>query len=474
MMAFFLAAAVVFHQALLGDWEVLSPHAALVLAAFWTLLRPGSPIRFFVLLTAIAIAWAVDMPAVVNHWMLLGVGIVAAFIALGWSAIRGERDLLDPGALFLRLAPYLRVLIVGLYFFAALAKVNDSFLEPALSCGAAMYEDLVGRFGLPAGPDWPRQAAIYGTIGIEAALPLMLALRRTRLLGVAAGVGFHTILALSGHTAFSSFAILFYALFLPDDMPGRVRTFLAENPRLAAVVRRVVATARAPIVFPLVSALFLVVAAVITYWPDVPSTRFRLEGLMELGAELVFYAYTAVLATTAAVVLLRSGRPFRYRPGFLRLAHPVWWLGPALIFVNAVSPYIGLKTQNSFTMYSNLQTENGRWNHALLPPELRVFSLQDDRVRIIDSDDPWLSAYAGSDSELVWFKFREYTADRPELRVTYERGGERRVVERAGDDPQLGRPQNGVLAKILFFRDVPPSDQNACRSRREYTPEQGS
>ena len=67
------------------------------------------------------------------------------------------------------------------------------------------------------------------------------------------------------------------------------------------------------------------VAAVITYWPDVPSTRFRLEGLMELGAELIFYAYTAVLATTAAVILLRSGRPFRYRPGFLRLAHPVWW-----------------------------------------------------------------------------------------------------------------------------------------------------
>ena len=74
----------------------------------------------------------------------------------------------------------------------------------------------------------------------------------------------------------------------------------------------------------------------------------------------------------------------------------------------------------------------------------------------------------------MWFSFREYAADRPDLRVTYERGGERRVVERAGDDPELGRPQNWVLAKILFFRDVPPSDENACRSRREYTPEQGA
>jgi hypothetical protein len=337
-----------------------------------------------------------------------------------------------------------------------------------------MYEDLVARLGLPGHADWQRSAAIYGTIGIEAGLPVLLALRNTRLLGIAAGVGFHTILALSGHTAFSSFAIAFYVLFLPDDMPARARRFLSENQRSGALVRRVAATARAPIIFPLVSALFLAAAAVITYWPDVPSTRFRLEGLMELGAELVFYAYTAVLATSAAVILLRYGRPIRYRPGFLRLAHPVWWLGPALVVLNAASPYVGLKTQNSFTMYSNLQTENGRWNHALLPAEMRVFSLQEDLVRIIDTDDPWLGRYAGTDTALVWFKFRDYASRNLELRVTYERRGDHHVVDRARDDPELGRPQSPLLAKVLFFRDVPPPDENACRSRREYTPEQGS
>ena len=257
-------------------------------------------------------------------------------------------------------------------------------------------------------------------------------------------------------------------------MPERVRTFLAEHPRLAAVVRRVVATARAPIVFPLVSALFLVVAAVITNWPDVPSTRFRLEGLMELGAELVFYAYTAVLATTAAVVLLRSGRPFRYRPGFLRLAHPVWWLGPALIFVNAVSPYIGLKTQNSFTMYSNLQTENGRWNHALLLPELRG---SPSRTTACGSSTATIRGSRRTRAATPSSSGSSSVSTRPTGRsfASPTSGAAKDAWSNAqATTPSSDTLRTVLLAKILFFRDVPPSDQNACRSRREYTPEQGS
>ena len=45
---------------------------------------------------------------------------------------------------------------------------------------------------------------------------------------------------------------------------------------------------------------------------------------------------------------------------------------PALVFLNALTPYVGLKTQNSWTMYSNLQTEPGRWNHSLIPEVVRL------------------------------------------------------------------------------------------------------
>ena len=81
--------------------------------------------------------------------------------------------------------------------------------------------------------------------------------------------------------------------------------------------------------------------------------------------------------------------------------------------------------------------------------------------------------FAGTDTELVWFTFRDYVADRTGLHVTYERDGVRHVLAGA-DDPELGGPPNVLLSKLLIFRDVPPSNENSCRSRRESTIEQGS
>lgn len=470
MLAFLLAAAVLFHQALLGDWEVLSPHALVTLAALWTLFRPHSVRRFFLLLTAVVGAWAVDMPAVSNHWMLMGLAIVGAFIALGWGAIRSERDLFEPGALFVRLAPYLRILVLLVYAFAALAKVNHSFLDPALSCGVAMYRELLDRIGLPHYAEWQQPFAIYGTIGIEAALPLLLAVRRTRLLGVACGVAFHTVLAVAGHVPFSGFAMAFYALFLPDDMPARARGMLAEHPRAVAALGRFASLARARLAFPLAALAFLLLASLITYVP-----WDGLELAIERAVQITFLVY-ALLLSGLASFLLRLGGSFTYRPGFLRLAHPVWFIGPALVVLNGVSPYMGLKTQSTFTMYSNLQTEVGRWNHLVVPEEMQLFTFQDDLVRVVDANrDSGLGRYAGTDTELVLFAMRTYADARPDTRLVYATDGHVRTAARVGDDPLVGQSPNPLLRKLLFFRDVPPPALNQCRvERRAYNPEQGS
>lgn len=233
------------------------------------------------------------------------------------------------------------------------------------------------------------------------------------------------MLAEAGHAPFSGFAMTFYALFLPDDVPARARRLLAEHPRLTAGLERGTDLARAAFAFPLVAAAFLLLAAAITYGP-----WEILEGKTERAVEFVFFAYAVLLAALAAVVLRRGG-PFPYRPGFLRLAHPVWLIGPALVVLNGVSPYLGLKTQSTFTMYSNLQTEAGRWNHRLVPEDVRLFSFQDKLVRVVGAEDPVLSRYAGTDTELVLFRIRRYVDERPDLQLVYETDGRVRRVERA-------------------------------------------
>jgi hypothetical protein len=416
----------------------------------------------------VVIAWAVDMPAVVNHWMLMGLAIVGAFVAFAWEAARGHSGLFEPGALFTRLAPYFRIIVLLVYVFAAFAKLNDSFLDPGLSCGVAMYQQLLERLRLPLYADWQPPFAIYGTIAIEAALPALLTVQRTRMLGVLLGVGFHIMLGFAGHVPFSGFALAFYSLFLPDDMPARVDRLFAARKRLAAFVGRAADLATASWAFPVSAAAFLLLAAAITYGP-----WSAVETNAERVVQLVFFAFAAALVGIVGVLLWRRG--WTYRPGFFRLAHPIWILGPALIVLNGVSPYLGLKTQSTFTMYSNLQTEGDRWNHRILPEEIQVFSLQDDLLRVIDTDDPVLTDYEGSRTELVLFRVQARANERPDSRLVYESDGRTWTVERIADDPTLGEPQNFVLRKVLFFRDVPPPEENVCRTLRDTRgPEQGS
>jgi hypothetical protein len=180
----------------------------------------------------------------------------------------------------------------------------------------------------------------------------------------------------------------------------------------------------------------------------------------------VFALYYMALGAVFVLCLLH-GRPFRYRPGLLRPASLVWLIGPILVVANAMSPYLGLKTQTTFTMYSNLQTEAGHWNHLVFPESMRIFGYQDETVEIVESDDRQLASAAENGRPWLLYALRQRTADHPDMSVTYVRDGERVVASRAGDDPVLSDSPNPILGKVFLFRDVPPADENSCRQARD-------
>ncbi|MDQ3935145.1 MAG: HTTM domain-containing protein [Actinomycetota bacterium] len=462
--AFLFAAAVLFHQNRLSDWEVLSVHALLSLVALAVLLRPSSLPRFAALLVALFVDWAVHMPVVVNHiWAVavFGAGVlVAAAIALA----RGRRWPLDGGELYERFAPVLRNCVVLVYLFAAVAKMNEGFLDSDVSCAVAMTDDLLDWLPFDATAGWQHSPAIWGTIAIELAIPALLFFRRTRLLGIAAGVPFHIVLALSGHVPFSGFAMAFYSLFLPPDFPERLVRLRERFPPLGRAAARIAGLARSPLAFPALALGWLVCALLVV---DNARTEF------DRGTTIAFVLYAAVLAGVAVLALL-DGRPVVPRERAFRLPHPAWAVVPLLFAANAVSPYLGLKTQVSFTMYSNLQTEGDLWNHEVVPESVRVFGLQDDLVTIVSSSDERLTEASDSGTRFVWQDFRRRMLKNPDTRVTYERGGRRYAVLRAGDDPRLSEEESLAERKLLQFRDVPPPERNDCRSRRSAGADQGS
>jgi hypothetical protein len=465
--SFLLAAAIVWHQLRLSDWEILSLHSVVTLSALWTLLRPTSLPRFLFMLGAQLVATLEDLPLVVNHWLLLAMTGVALFGIVGMAAARRAPWVRDAGAVYRRVAPALRIQVLLVYLLAMLAKINEGFLDPDLSCAVAMSDDLLGWAPIELRADWQHGPAIIGTILIEAAIPLLLFFRRTRLLGLAVGVPFHLVLALAGHVPFSGFAMAFYSLFLPSDMPRRFERARRDIPLLRDWRQRARRIERSPWTFPILAGAWLLIAIATAIDEDQARTW------VDRATTVAFVPYVLVLVALA-LVCLRSGG-YLWRPHAFRVVHPAWLIAPALVVANAVMPYIGLKTQDTFTMYSNLQTEADQWNHEVVPESVQVFDAQDHPVRILWSTDDKLSDAARDGTRFVWAAFRRYLHDHQDMGVAFEHRDERIALFRAGNDSRFATDGESLVEeKLALYRDIPTPERNTCRSRRSAGPDEGS
>jgi hypothetical protein len=129
---------------------------------------------------------------------------------------------------------------------------------------------------------------------------------------------------------------------------------------------------------------------------------------------------------------------------------------------------LGLKTETSFSMFSNLQTEGKLSNHLIIGRNLGLTNFQDDLVKILHSSDPELHKLAARGYLLPYFEMRSYISRKAKLgaddiELSYVRGGVRRSVEKAGSDPALSRPYSLFLRKFFRFRPVRPEGMNTCQ-----------
>jgi len=420
-----LAIALLLHQLWWGGFEVSSLHFVVVVAALWALARPGSVGRFAAMLGAEVVVVAREMPAVHSHTLMLAVCAASVLVVVALGVV-GERRLPDPGALMERISPFLRVSVLVLYAAAGIAKLNTGFLDPVTSCAASMVPQIAWWDpDLLAGADWLVRPAILGTLAVELSLPVLLAVPRLRVAGLVLGGGFHAVLALAGNVPFTALMLAFYVVFLP-----------------AGVAPRGLARWRAPWwALPAMAGGWIAAAGLLDGRPELG------RALIEPGTRVVALA----LVAGGAVLLLRA-RPLRGgETGWgLRLGHPVLAVGVALLVLNALSPYAGFKTESSFAMFSNLQTEPGRWNHVLIPERLRVLGFQEELVAVAATNDPALRRRTRGGRRLVRYELERYLRLRPAARAVY-----------AGEPAEVSSA-TPLLDKVAKFRDVRPVGRPGC------------
>lgn len=425
-----------------------SLHALVILAAAWVLLRPTAVDRVLTMLGLAVIAVVRDAPGEGSHTLLLAVCGAAILADAAWRLAR-DRRLPAPGELFLRAAPFLRGAVVVLYLAAGIAKLNTGYFDATTSCGAALAPRIAWFDpGLLAGAGWLRIAAMYGSVAVELSLPVLLLVRRTRPAGIVLGVGFHTVLAFAGNVPFTGVMFALYVAFLPAGAMSRAVAALERRGLpLRPVPVRVQAAALAALTLVWLAGAWVTEADPAGVRAAIGNgTRLSVLVLVAAGVFVAVAAHAGARPTRTAAVRRRLGA--------------VYLVALALLAANALSPYVGLKTESSFAMFSNLQTEGRDWNHLLLPERMRVFGAQEQLVTVTAASDPALVRRTRGGTRMVRFELGRYLRPHPGswATSTSRPGGAPRTVSSV----EAGFTGAALVDRVAKFRDVRAADRRGC------------
>jgi hypothetical protein len=387
-----------------------------------------------------------------NHGLfiaLMNVAILASASRVYW---RARRHGVAPGRdeIFDHFAPVLRLGLVLLYAFACFHKLNRDYLDPQVSCAGQVLTWLDTRYGfLPTGP-WLTTAGIWSSLFAEGAVAMSLCFRRTVGFGLVIGFGLHLFLSQFG--GLYGFAAAMYAvfyLFLPATFTDELAA------RREDILRRLHLDQVQTWLSPVLAMAILTTGLLL----NVVHGRSALGvGLRWWNAWVIvvvgcfFRQFVHALRTTPQPTLVPPWRPL--------------WAVPLLVVFIGVSPYLGLKTETTWSMYSNLRTEAPS-NHLLVPGSLKVAGYQDDLVEIVETSLPELTRYRDDNLAMTFFEFRRLSSRTTgDFRVVYERNGSVHVVESANgvsSDPLVTRPHRWLTERLLVFRPVEVTGPTRCR-----------
>ena len=284
-------------------------------------------------------------------------------------------------------APYIRAQFGWLYLFAAFSKLNRDFLDPRRSSNTFFFVAILGGFGVPAetlsDDGWLRllRVGLLGLETVEWAIPLLLMSQCVRL-GLALDWGFHLALGLVAFD-FSSAAMATLPLWLPAESLVAHLSFCTFAPAaragwavaLVALGRWLPPGGFGEASFTPVHLLWLVWSCLLASGllsGCLAATDVELPGWSAFGEAMTPVEETALLPP--AVALLCGSML-------------------SLFVLGGLSPYLGLKTHSTYSMFSNLRVEGGKTNHLLYRPWMAPLPFLADLVTIRATDLPSVRKY---------------------------------------------------------------------------------
>ncbi len=408
--------------------------------AFTFLIFPRSYPLFLVVALGHLVQTLTHLPTGSNHNLLslfVTIGIAAAYIQV---AISERRLLVSPTKHFEVFVPLGRWVLLIMYFYGTLHKINTDFLNPASSCSVAFWH----RYGFPDfidGSPFVHSLTMYGTLVLEASIIAMLLSRRFRWWGVLLGICFHGFLAYQPDgwfRAFSTISIVLHSLFLPADSLTRF-----ANGKFGR--------------------------AMLDFFA--PLGRRILYGIIALMAWSAAWLYlprpiewTVIMAIIVLFVFAYCREPSKQ-------AAPIgpWLRSPSVVinvlavafFINGMSPYVGFKTGQTLAMFSNLVTEGERSNHLFMP-KVPLFDYQSRIATISETDHPILAHWKDSGFQLVEFQLLDYIERSPDSTVIYEVDGQQFMHSPEQPLAVLADLSPRWFRNFMVFTPITPTSPHPC------------
>jgi hypothetical protein len=375
-----------------------------------------------------------------NHLFIIGIVNVALLLISVLKKIKGKLS----EDWFSDVAPFLRLLFIVIYGSAAISKLNTGFFKAQTSCAYVLSNREFAWLGIDI--DFNHyQFFPHLLSATELAIFFGLLTKWTRPYAIVLACVFHTSLSLTPISQGLGFTFALY---------GFINLFLPFEPKVESINKarlwQVKVDKKIPMdVFKMLYAILAIVIAL----------AFLVTSISPFLTLAIRWFSTLVILCILTGGLIYVALKFRKN----QIAKPVFKVKGItqillllLVILTALSPYLGIKTRPTFTMFSNLSVEDNKSNHFLIP---RLFpnNLADDVVTIVDSSAPELQADAKAGVKWIYLELQRNLKQSPDTAITFIRDGKTYNLKKASDNPDLVNP-NPILAKFLSFRKVSPGE----------------
>jgi hypothetical protein len=391
-----------------------------------------------------------------------------------WRFLFGPGTVGSGGDYYDRIAPILRVAVLIVYVWAVIQKLNRDYFNLDVSCAAQLHKEIAVYFGglVPTAP-WALMTAAVGSLSFELAIPLLLFFKKTRFAGFVAAIGFHLWLSIHPAAGIYSFTALILALlmfFLPLSWGVSLQALWDRQLQWLGKGDITLGRKRARGLVVGVFFVTLIIQATLYLTIDRSYAVFLIANRVGFFA---FFIWGCWIGTCYLFAGWKGRRIDSDLPNRARWS--LAWIGLLPILFNGASPWLGGRTQTSFSMYSNLRSE-GQSNHFFLK-RIDLFKFQTDIIDVRESVPNILgpskrprgiAQFAHPGHHLIpWFEFRRLVSEMEgEFEVTYLRKGEELKLGRKNGenygDPVAFEPLPLLQRKFLWFRRLQDLEGPMC------------